>query len=126
MSRFRYYNANPVNNLVIDCSVRAISLFLGKTWTEVYDGICDEGRLQYNMPSSNIVWTSYLKKLGYRKYLLSDACPDCYTVNDFAIDNPRGTFLLALDGHVVTVIDGLYYDTWDSGGETPIYYWRKE
>jgi hypothetical protein len=101
-------------------------LFLGKTWTEVYDGITAEGRLQYNMPSSNIVWTSYLKKLGYRKYLLSDACPDCYTVNDFAIDNPRGTFLLALDGHVVTVIDGLYYDTWDSGGETPIYYWRKE
>jgi len=38
----------------------------------------------------------------------------------------RMTHILALSGHVVCVMDGDYYDTWDSGGEVPLYYWRKE
>lgn len=37
-----------------------------------------------------------------------------------------GTYILALSGHVVTVVDGDWYDTWDSGGEIPIYYWVRE
>lgn len=36
-----------------------------------------------------------------------------------------GRYLLALDQHVVAVVDGDYYDTWDSGNEIPIYYWMK-
>jgi hypothetical protein len=27
---------------------------------------------------------------------------------------------------VVTVQDGKYYDTWNSGNEVPVYYWEKE
>ena len=34
--------------------------------------------------------------------------------------------LSCIDGHVVTVQDGKYYDTWDSGNEIPVYYWEKE
>ena len=30
-----------------------------------------------------------------------------------------------ISGHVVAVIDGNYYDTWDSGDKIPIYYWYK-
>lgn len=36
-----------------------------------------------------------------------------------------GRIFLALPSHVVTVIDGDWLDTWDSGGETPLYYWEK-
>ena len=39
---------------------------------------------------------------------------------------PHGTYVLATNNHVVAVVDGNYYDTWDSGDETPIYVWRKE
>ena len=42
------------------------------------------------------------------------------------MDNPEGKYLLATGTHVVTVIDGDYYDTWDSGDEIPIYYFTKE
>lgn len=126
MSRFKFYNANPVNNLVIDCTIRAISLLTDKTWTETHKAICEESRRQYNMPSSNVVWATYLKKLGYVKHTLPNTCPECYSVKDFCYDHPVGKFLLALDGHVVTVVDGYYYDTWDSGNETPLFYWRKE
>lgn len=48
------------------------------------------------------------------------------TVKDFCKENPIGTYILAISGHVVAVIDGDYFDTWDSGEEIPIYYWKKE
>ncbi len=54
-----------------------------------------------------------------------DTCPHCYTIRDFAYDHPFGTYLVGTGKHVVTIIDGNYYDTWDSGGEIPIYYWKK-
>lgn len=27
---------------------------------------------------------------------------------------------------MVSVVDGDYYDAWDSGKEVPVYYWHKE
>ena len=60
------------------------------------------------------------------RYTIPNTCPDCYTVEQFCVDNDRGLFLLATGSHVVAVKDGLYFDAWDSGNEIPIYYWRKE
>ena len=85
-----------------------------------------QGFLMYQMPSTNEVWSLYLYNNGYRRRAVRNTCPDCYTVNDFCQDFPHGRYLLALNGHVVAVIDGVYYDTWDSGNETVLYYWRKE
>ena len=48
-----------------------------------------------------------------------------YTVEEFSADHQNGVFVLGLDGHVVTVVDGFYWDTWDSGQEIPIYYWER-
>jgi hypothetical protein len=47
-------------------------------------------------------------------------------VRDFARDHPRGTYLLGLDGHVVTVIDGDWLDVWDSGDETVLFVWSRK
>jgi len=45
----------------------------------------------------------------------------------FAEEHPEGTYILSMPGrHVVTVVDGAYYDSWDSGEECPVYYWTKE
>ena len=35
-------------------------------------------------------------------------------------------FRLNVLRHVLTVIDGAWWDSWDSGAECPIYYWYKE
>lgn len=80
----------------------------------------------YDMPSSNAVWSAYLKSGGYTKNIIPSTCPDCYTVKQFCEDNPRGDFLLATGTHVVAVKDGNYYDTWDSGDEVPAFYFSKE
>lgn len=120
------YNANPDGNRVIDCTVRAISTVLNQTWEQTYAGMVVEGMAIYNMPSANVVWNNYLRRKSYKRYIIPDNLPEDYSVRDFCRDNPKGTFLLALSGHVVAVIDGNYYDTWDSGDEIPIYYWHRK
>lgn len=122
---FKNYNPNPYNNLVIDCTVRAISKATGQSWDETYIGLAVEGYVIKDMSNSNRVWGSYVKRLGFKKFSLPNTCPDCYTVKQFCVDYPRGTFLLATGNHVVTVVDGDYYDTWDSGDEIPVYFWTK-
>lgn len=72
------------------------------------------------MPSSNKVWSTYLKEMGYKRFVLPETCPNCYTVKDFCRDHKQGSYLLSIGDHVVTAIDGNYYDAWDSGNEVPI------
>lgn len=121
-----YTNVNPKANLVGDCVVRAISLATDQDWDSAYIAVVTFGYNMKDMPSSNAVWGAYLKHLGFRRYVIPNECPDCYTVEDFCKDHPKGTFILATGTHAVTAIDGDYYDTWDSGRELPIYYFKKE
>lgn len=121
-----YYNPNPEEKSVGDCSVRAIAKATNKDWNDAYVEIALEGLSRHDMPSANHVWGAYLKKHGFEKRIIPTECPECYTVIDFCIDFPKGTYVIALSGHVVTVVDGMYYDSWDSGRENPIYYWAKK
>lgn len=123
---FKQYNANPTGKHTIDCTIRAISTAEGKPWRSAYTGICAKGYELYDMPSANAVWGEYLREDGFRRYTLPNTCPDCYTVEDFCRDHSKGTFILGTGTHVVAVIDGDYYDTWDSGHELPLFYWKKE
>ena len=79
-----------------------------------------------DMPSSNHVWGINLIYNGFKKYPIPDTCPNCYTVRDFCRDNPHGVFVLATGSHVVTAINGNFYDTWNSGDAVPIFYFKKE
>ena len=120
-----YYNPNPAGRFVGDCTIRAICKLTNQDWDTVYVGTTLEGFIKKDMPSCNSTWGAYLKKLGYTRHIIPNTCPDCYSVRDFCLDHRTGRYLLALDQHVVTVVDGDYYDTWDSGNEIPIYYWMK-
>ena len=121
-----FYNPNPQNKLVGDCVIRAICKLTNRSWEDVYLDVALQGFMMHDMPTSNHVWSTYLKSIGFVPHLLPDTCPDCYTVKDFCTDFPTGTYLLAIGSHVVAVENGMYYDTWDSGDELPIFYWQKE
>lgn len=121
-----FYNPNPKSIFVGDCVIRALTLACGQSWDKTYLQVSTHGYILKDMPSSNMVWGIYLKNQGFKRYIIPNECPDCYTVRDFCSDNPKGTYVLATGTHVITCIDGDYYDTWDSGNEVPIYYFRKE
>lgn len=123
---FIFYNSNPENNLVSDCVIRAISKVTGDDWETVYLGVSAVGLDMHDMPSSNRVWGKYLRTIGFDRFSIPNTCPDCYTIRDFSIDYNHGSYLAATGTHVVAVINGDYYDTFDSGDEVPIYFWRKE
>lgn len=120
------FNPNPQKKSVGDCTVRALSKLLDVQWHEAYDALCDEGALDADMPSSNAVMDALLRKMGFRRRVVPDHCPTCYTLRDFAHDHRFGVYLVAFGSHVVTVLNGDYYDSWDSGSEVPLYYFTKE
>ena len=122
---FIYYNPNPVNSTVGDCVIRAISILLKMRWVDAYDDLAVLGREMYDMPSSNAVWSEYLYRRAFTRHVIPDTCPACYTVKRFCDDHKQGAYLLATGSHVVAVIDGNYYDTWDSGDEIPVYYYKR-
>lgn len=119
-------NPNPRKNLVGDCVIRAISIAENRPWDDVFLELMLKSYDMKDIPSANNVWSAYLHDLGYSRFIIPNTCPDCYTVRDFVHDNPEGTHILATGTHVVAVINGSYFDTWDSGDEVPIYYFEKE
>lgn len=121
-----FYNPNPSKNLVGDCVIRAISRVTGQGWEKTYIELALQGFIMNDMPSANYVWGAYLISKGFIRNVIPNTCPECYTVKDFCRDYPEGTYLLATGNHVIAVIDGNYFDSWDSGDEVPIYYWEKE
>lgn len=119
------FNPNPEGKYVGDCVIRAIVKATGDSWNTIYDDVANKGYNLKDMPSSNHVWASYLKDRGFHRYIIPDTCPDCYTVRNFCRDHPYGVYILGTGTHVVTCVDGDYYDSWDSGDEVPIYYFER-
>lgn len=122
------YNPNPRGNgYAGDCVIRAIAKATGKRWEDVFVALSLEGYFSGDWGNSNGVWDSYLRKIGFKRYILPNTCPFCYTVADFARDHTEGTYILGTGTHAVTVTDGgKYFDAWDSGREIPIYYYTKD
>lgn len=118
------YNSNPRHKRVGDCVIRALSKALGQSWDETYAGVCAQGFIDKDMPDANMVWGNYLIRKGFVRKRLHGGY--AYDVADFASENPRGTYILAIDGHVVCIKDGQIYDSWYSGDEHPAYVWLKE
>lgn len=118
-----YFNPNPCKRSVGDCAVRAISKALDISWEKAYALITVNAFRMCDMPSSNAVWGAILRMNGFHKELISNYCPDCYTIEDFCNDHPEGIYVVGTSNHVVTIIDGNAYDSWNSLSEIPQFYW---
>lgn len=118
------YDPNPVrSDGVGDCAIRAIAKALGISWEKAYTLLTTNGFLMGDVPSSDVVWGSVLRQHGFKRYVVPDTCPDCYTVKQFAKDYPSGTYVVKSPEHVATIIDGNLYDSWPSGNKSVLYYW---
>lgn len=123
---WHYYNPNPRGKSVGDCTIRAISRATGKTWEETFIELALQAYIMGDMPSSNAVTTRYLLSDGFVLTPLPESCSaDCYTASDFCADHPTGIYILCTGSHILTVIDGVIYDSWDSSNVVPVYFFQK-
>ena len=110
-----------------DCAVRAIAKALNIDWETAYANLALNGFAMGDLPNANSVWGALLRQNGFYREAVPNTCPDCYTAKDFAMDHPKGVFVLGFGKHVATIVDGNIYDSWDSSNEIPQYFWyRKE
>lgn len=121
-----YTNPNPKGAITGDCVVRAVAIANDISWDMAYLVLSDYGFRMKNMPNADSVWSRALKDFGFTRKIIPDTCPACYTIREFCEDHPEGIYILGTGSHVVAVKDGNYIDTWDSGDDVPIVYWRKE
>ena len=123
---WEYYNPNPVANVTGDCSVRAVAKALDMTWEQAYMELSRNGFLMGDVPNANHVIGATLREHGFKRKMLPDECPECFTVEDFCERFNEGTYVVFSQNHVATVIDGTLYDMWDSSGNYPLYYWYRK
>lgn len=124
---FKYFNPHPSEKRIGDCVIRALTKALKKDWYDIYLDLAIEGYVKCDLPNADIIWGKYLIKNGFCRNLIPDDGLGEYTVQEFADEHPLGTYVLSMPGkHVVTVVDSVIYDTWDSTQETPSFYFCKK
>lgn len=123
---YKYYQPNPQQKKTDDCVIRALTKALDCDWDTASVYAMTQQIRDSDIYVKNYVWGNLLLRNGYTKHPLPNTCPDCYTIKDFADDFKRGTYIVGTGDHVLAVIDGDYYDSFDSGDMIPIVYYRKE
>ena len=132
MSRYVYYQPNDkdIKDKYGDCTIRALSKALNLSWIDTFDltiPFCREYQTPniFNLPCK--LEQEIMKKLGFSYTGISNRQGmKRPTVATFASTHTTGTYILNVANHEVTVVDGKYYDTWDSGSCSLYGYYTKE
>lgn len=121
---WKYYNPNPKQKNTGDCAVRAISKAFDISWDKAKAFLDVYSMQMAEVETSDLVWGAILKEHGFK--MKSLYCDDNCNLITFCKNHPKGVYVVKLPNHVVTVVDGDYYDSYrESGNEVPIYCWEK-
>lgn len=121
-----FYNANPSGlRDEGDCVIRAISKVMNMSWDDVAIDLSMMMVTNKRMITSNALWGEYLTLNGFVRRGLPDSCPNCFTIEDFCRMFPSGRYVVCTGSHVVAVVDGNFYDTFDCSQEIATYYFEK-
>lgn len=118
MTRYKYYQPNKkdLKDRYGDCVVRALTKVMNKTWLEIFDELIPYAIEIQCMPNNKTCYERYLKDNSFEYHGISNKKGSKRpTVESFTKEHKTGTFFLNVANHVVSVVDGIYYDTWDSG-----------
>ena len=121
MKRYVYFQPNKkdLKDKTGDCQIRAFCKVLDIDWLTAFDltiPICRELQT-YTIFDCNLEKTKEaMETLGFTYTGISNKKGSTRpTVDSFAKSHPTGRYIVSLARHVVAVVDGKYYDTWDSG-----------
>ena len=125
---YKYYqpNSKDLKDKYGDCVIRALTKVTSKEWMQVFEELVPIAKGFQCMPNSKPCYEAYLTQNGFTYQGISNAKGTKRpTVDRFAKDHPQGVYFLRVAHHCVAVVDGIYYDTWDSGAMSLYGYWSK-
>lgn len=111
-----------------DCVIRALTKAFSMEWLEVFDALTPLSRelqVPFNCKPCYEKYITQVKGWVFKSYRVQKGHKRP-TVKEFAKANKEGTYILRLAHHLVTVHNGQYFDTWDSGEHCYYGYWVKE
>ena len=126
---YQYYqpNTKDLKDNYGDCVIRALTKVMNKSWMEVFNDmipVCVEFQALHN---NKVVYETYLKNKGFIYTGISNKKGTKRpTVESFNKDHKTGSYFVIVANHVVTVMNGQYFDTWDCGEKSLYGYWSKE
>lgn len=113
------YTANPKRE-TNDCIIRSIAKATDTPWQEVMKEMCEIAIENYTMPNDYMCAQEYLSKRRN--------CPEEYpratTVAQFCIEHPSGKFVVLMEDHAMSVVDGICYDLVNCMTEQIVSYWE--
>ena len=140
---FTYYNANPKNKITTDCVIRALCTGMEKPYNDVVMELaqmqCETG---FDMSENSLI-DRYLQKNGWTrckqpkqadgtKYTGAEFCRTLsnpiYSEEINLTDKPFNwhRVIANLGGHhIVAIVEGTVYDTWNSTGGSIGIVWVK-
>lgn len=138
---FQYFQANPDENRIGDCVVRAIAGALAISWDEALDRLAAEGEYSRTVLNAQEIFEGVLRKEGFRKYSEIYVGGKVVTGSMFcaimsrSYHNGERIFAEVGKNHVVAVLpdnpkDGRLstskyriFDSWDCTGRKIYNYW---
>ena len=112
------YNPNPKSRNIGDCTLRSYCAAFDITWDKAFDiasrvAKSNSSMIQYVADKVLLEEFNCTIDENYNKKKVKGK--DRITVNEFTMSHPYGTYILHVRSHQVTVKNGEYWDSWDSG-----------
>jgi hypothetical protein len=127
-STFHFFNANPKNRVTGDCTFRAISTALRQSWEQTVKEMCEMSIETGYACNDKKGIERYLKSKGWIKHSQPRKADNTkYTGKEFCERARDYENYVAIIGghHIVAIIDGKVWDTWDSTDGCIGNYWTK-
>lgn len=117
-------NINPKQRKASDCVIRTFALALNQSWEDTYRELCELGVKMYRIPNEKATYEKYAKNKNMEKKKIELVNGRKPTVESFADSHKKGTYILSVANHLVAVINGKYYDSWDCGHKSVYTFWE--
>lgn len=114
---YEYYNANPLQNDTVDCTVRSISVALGMSWDSAYDMLSDLAQEQGVMQDNRDFIIDFLDNNFERVPTYG------MNVREVVKEYDNYVILITMKGHIVCARYGKLYDTFDPSERLAEYCW---
>ena len=116
--RWHEFNPNPKGRNIGDCTIRSYCAAFGISWDKAFDiasKVAKENASMIQYMAEKILTEEFNCYVDEKYNKKTVKGKDRITVNEFAMTHPYGTYILHVPKHQVTVINGEYWDSWDSG-----------